>query len=269
MRSGSTPLAFGCTDQKVMVHVSRCMARILLIAALLLPCPSAAQAQDSETRFEVAAIKAVGDVPPGARIGYDDASTAVLNLENLTLRMLISSAYSIPDERVSGPSWLDEARFTITAKPPAGYQPSNRPTLIRNLLIDRFGLVAHQAQKDVSGFALRVDAGGHRLVTTTGERTFFTARPGLIAGNGRRVAEIVPQLARTVGSPVIDQTGLSSSYDIKLQWTPQLEAGSNVGEPEVSLFTALREQLGLRLEPAPVSVDVVVVDRIARVPTEN
>src|SRR5262245_37734994 len=240
-----------------------------LCAALLLLSPSAAHAQNPDLRFEVAAIKSVADIPPGARIGYNDDPGGVLNFENLTLRMLISSAYGILDERISGPGWLDDARFTITAKPPAGYQPSQRPTLIRNLLIDRFGLVAHQEKKDVSGFALRVDAGGHRLVTTTGERTFLTGRPGLISGNGRRIAEILPQLARSVGSPVIDETGLSGTYDIKLQWTPQLNAGGNPADPEVSLFTALREQLGLRLEPARVRVDVVVVDRIARVPTAN
>jgi len=268
-RLGANPRAVGYSDQHAMVGVSRHMTLVLLFAALLLSSPGAAQPQNPELRFEVAAIKPVADVPPGARIGYNDAPAGVLNFENLTLRMLISSAYGILDERVSGPGWLDEARFTITAKPPAGYQPSQRSTLIRNLLIDRFGLVAHQEKKDVSGFALRVDARGHRLVTAKGERTFLTGRPGLISGNGRRIAEIVPQLARNVGSPVTDETGLSGTYDITLQWTPQLNAGGNTGEPEVSLFTALREQLGLRLEPARVRVDVVVVDRIARVPTEN
>ena len=251
-----------------MANVSRRMTLILLFAALLLPSPSAAQPQNPELRFAVAAIKPVADVPPGARIGIDDTPAAVI-MENRTLRMLISTAYGVLDERISGPGWLDDARFTITAKPPVGYQPSQLSTLTRNLLIDRFGLVAHQEKKDVSGFALRVDAGGHRLVTTRSERTFLTARPGLISGNGRRIAEIVPTLARSVGSPVRDETGLSGSYDIKLQWTPQLNAGGNTSEPEVSLFTALREQSGLRLEPARVLVDVVVVDRIARVPTEN
>jgi len=245
------------------------MLTVAAICALTVAGVAQQPAPQPTLRFEVAAIKPVADVPPGARIGYNDAPAAVLTFENLTLRMLISSAYGVLDERISGPGWLDEARFTITAKPPAGYEPSQRPTLIRNLLIDRFGLVAHQEKKDVSGFALRVDASGHQLVTAKGERTFLTGRPGLISGNGRRIVEILPQLTRTVGSPVIDETGLSGTYDIKLQWTPQLNAGGNTGEPEVSVFTALREQLGLRLEPARVSVDVVVVDRIARVPTEN
>ena len=173
------------------------------------------------------------------------------------------------DEQVSGPAWLNEATFNITAKPPDGYQSAHLPELIRNLLADRFGLAVHHEKKEVAGFALRVLTGGHRLITAKGERTFLTGRPGLISGNRRTIAEIVPLLARNVESPIVDETGLSGLYDIKLEWTPQLNAGSNTGEPEVSLFTALREQLGLRLEPVRVPVDVVIVDSIARVPTEN
>ena len=265
-RPGADPRAVCCSGQNAMVRVNRRMT-LMLLFALLLASASAAQSQNPELRFEVAAIKPVADLPPGARIGIDDTPAAVI-MENRTLRMLISTAYGVLDERISGPGWLDEARFNITAKPPAGYQPSQLSTLVRNLLIDRFGLAAHLEKKDVSGFALRVDAGGHRL-KANGERTFLTGRPGLISGNGRRIAEIVPQLSRSVGSPVLDETGLSGTYDFKLQWTPQLNAGGNTGEPEVSLFTALRERLGLRLEPARVRVDVVVVDRIARVPADN
>ena len=244
------------------------MKRILLAVALLLPSESRAQPPNPELRFEVAALKSVADVPPGARIGIDDTPAAV-RIENLTLRALIRIAYGVMDELISGPGWLNEATFNITAKPPAGYQQAQLPVLVRNLLADRFGLAVHREKRDVAGFALRVDDGGHRLIAATGERTFLTGRAGLISGNGRSIAEIVPILARNVGAPVVNETGLSGPFDIKLAWTPQLNAGSNAGEPEISLFTALREQLGLRLDPIRVPVDAVVVDRIARVPTEN
>ena len=173
------------------------------------------------------------------------------------------------DELISGPGWLNEAAFNITAKPPAGYRQAQLPTLVRNLLADRFELVVHREKRDVAGFALRVNDGGHRLVAATGERTFLTGRAGLISGNGRSIAEIVPILAENVRAPVVNETGLSGAFDIKLAWTPRLNAGGTAGEPEVSLFTALREQLGLRLDSIRVPVDAVVVDRIARVPTEN
>jgi uncharacterized protein (TIGR03435 family) len=244
------------------------MKRILLAAALLLPSQSTAQAPNPELRFEVAAITSVADVPSGARIGIDDTPAAV-RIENLTLRALLRIGYGVMDELISGPGWLNEATFNITAKPPAGYQQAQLPVLVRNLLADRFGLVVHREKRDVAGFALRVNDGGHRLVAATGQRSFLTGRDGLISGNGRSLAEIVPILAEKVRAPVVNETGLSGAFDIKLAWTPQLNAGINPGEPDISLFTALREQLGLRLESVRVPVDAVVVDRIARVPTEN
>ena len=76
-----------------------------------------------------------------------------------------------------------------------------------------------------------------------------------------------------VAAPVSDQTALPSAsrYDLKLEWTPQLLPGGNPpgAEPEVSLFTAIREQLGLRLDPVRLAVDVVVVDAAERAPTDN
>ena len=244
------------------------MTKFMLVCmALLLPTLLTAQVPDPQLRFEVAAINPVADVAAGARIGIEDNS-AVVRIENLTLRALIRIAYGVMDEQLSGPGWLNDTRFTITARPPSGYQSAHLPVLMRNLLADRFGLVVHHEKKEVAGFALRVAPGGHRLITGS-ERTFLTGRRGLISGRGRKISEIVPILAENVASPVIDETGLSGVYDVKLEWNPQLTAGANAGDAGVSLFTALREQLGLRLEPIRVGVDVVVVDRIARAPTDN
>jgi uncharacterized protein (TIGR03435 family) len=177
------------------------------------------------------------------------------------------------DSQLIGPSWLDRVAFDVVAKPPSGYQSSQLPVLLRNLLADRFQLAVHRETKEAAGFALRVAPGGHRLIESKGERTFLTGRPGLIAGNSRSIAELVPLLAQMVARPVADQTSLPSSsrYDLKLEWTPQLLSGGTgaSSEPEVSIFTALREQLGLRLDSAKIAVDVVVVDGAERVPTEN
>ena len=145
--------------------------------------------------------------------------------------------------------------------------------LIRSLLADRFKLAVHREQREVAGFALRVEPKGHRLIAATGERTFLTGRPGLIAGNGRSIAELIPLFAKMVAAPVSDQTALPSGirYDVKLEWTPQLSpgGGSPAADTEVSIFTAIREQLGLRLDPTRMMVDVVVVDAAERAPTAN
>jgi uncharacterized protein (TIGR03435 family) len=224
-----------------------------------------------ELRFEVASI-----VPhrnsDSAQTGFEE-NPSFVRMRSLSLRALIRIAYGVMDSQLVGPSWLDSVAFDVTAKPPPGYQSGQLPVLLRNLLADRFKLVIHRDTKEVAGFALRLAPRGHRLNEAKGERTFLTGRPGLIAGNSRSIAELVPLLAQMVAAPVSDQTALPSAsrYDLRLEWTPQLLSGGNgtSPEPEVSIFTALREQLGLRLDPVKMAVDVVVVDAAERVPTEN
>ena len=224
-----------------------------------------------ESRFDVASITPHRD-NGSVEAGFDE-NPGIVRIRNLSLRALIRIAYSVMDSQLVGPSWLDRVAFDVVAKPPSGYQSSHLPVLLRNLLADRFKLVVHREQKEAAGFALRLEPGGHRLAATKGERTFLTGRPGLIAGNGRSIAELVPLLAQMLAAPVSDQTALPSGsrYDLKLEWTPQLLPGGNPpgAEPEVSLFTAVREQLGLRLDPVRLAVDVVVVDAAERAPTDN
>jgi len=223
---------------------------------------------DEQLRFEVAAIVPHRDAG-STRVGFED-HPSIVRMENLSLRALIRIAYGVMDAQIVSPGWLAASSFDVVAKPPAGYESRQLPVLVRNLLADRFKLVVHRDQKNVAGFALRVPAGGHRLIEAKGERTFLTGRPGLIAGNARSIAEIVPLIAQMVSAPVSDQTGLTGRYDLKLEWTPQLGAGNSVSpEPEVSIFTALREQLGLRLDRVEMAVTVVVVDTVEKVPTEN
>ena len=187
---------------------------------------------------------------------------------NLPLRAVVAMAYGVKSSDVSGPSRLDRRTFDITAKPPDGYQRSQLPALLRNLLADRFKMAAHREAVKGRGYALRVPATGHRLRDSAGARTFLTGRPGLISGNGRSIAEIVPLLSQMVSAPVVDETGLKGAYDIKLEWTPQL-AASAAGDTDVSIFTALREQLGLRLEPTDTEVTTVVVTSVEETPTPD
>lgn len=228
-----------------------------------------AQAHDEHLRFEVASIKPHGDAG-GTQAGIE-INESLVRITNLSLRAVIGIADGVRDSLLVGPARLDRGHFDIVAKPPAGWDYAQLPMLMRNLLADRFKLVAHHEMKEVPGYALRIPAGGSRLRQSDGPRTYLTGRPGLIAGNGRSVSELVSLLSQMVSTPVVDETELKGAYDLKLEWTPQLSA-SNVGtsaEPEVSIFTALREQLGLRLEPIRVTTDVVVVDSVNELPTEN
>jgi uncharacterized protein (TIGR03435 family) len=215
-------------------------------------------------RFDAASIRAHVD-DGSTNSGFSDNPSSV-RMGNLSLRALVRMAYGVLDAQLEAPGWLADVSFDIVAKPPDGYDSSQLPALVRNLLADRFKLAVHREPKEVGGFALRVVNGTSRLSVST-DRSFLTARPGLISGKGRSIAELVALVAQTVGAPVVDQTGMTGRYDLQIAWSP-----TSAGEPTdagVPLVTALREQAGLRLEPARVSVDVVVVDGIARTPTEN
>ena len=165
------------------------------------------------------------------------------------------------------PDWTTRARFDIEARPPAPYTSAQRNQMLRNLLADRFKLEVHTDKRQVTGFDLLVVTGGHKLPLASGRTGFFTARPGLIDGRNRSVTDLVSQLTSMVGAPVVDRTGRAGRYDLKLQWTP--DGGAAATAPELSIFTAVRELMGLRLEPSKVTIDVVVVDRVERTPTEN
>jgi len=219
---------------------------------LALGLSGSAEAQ-APVRFEVASIRPHpenGDT----RVGIED-SEGFVRISNLPLRNVIAIAYDVMPSNVAGPSWLERRRFDITATPPQGYRRAQLPIALRALLEDRFELVARRETRDGRGFALRTLTNGHRLEESTGPRTFLTGRAGLIAGNGRPIADLVPLLSQNVSAPVVDETALKGAYDLKLEWSEEL-----------SIFTALREQMGLRLEPIATPVETVVVVSIRESP---
>ncbi len=227
--------------------------------------------------FEVASVRPHVPGSPGStgRSGIQD-DPGQIQIENLSLRTLISVAFSVKaQEQLVGPGWLNDLTFDILAKPPAGYKPEQLQYLLRNLLVDRFRLSVHHETKPVRGFALVVAKGGPKLHESTGPRTFHTGRMGLIEGNQWSMSELANVLARSLGQPVTNETDLKGVYDLKLEWTPDpaLESPNGPGsdmaaDPGPSLFTALQE-VGLRLESRKVPSDIVVVDHVERVPTEN
>jgi uncharacterized protein (TIGR03435 family) len=220
-----------------------------------------------QMRFEVASVKLHAD-DGGMRAGIEE-NQGLVRIGNLPLRTIIAIAYEVRPDAVAGPGWLERRAFDISARPPEGYQRSQLPLLLRNLLADRFKLVTRREMRDGRGYALRIPAGGHRLRASNGPRTFLTGRPGLIAGNSRTIGELTRLLAQMVGAPVIDDTALQGAYDLRLEWTPQLSAGGGAAEADLSIFTAIGEQLGLRLEPITTTVTAVVVTSVEEMPTPD
>ena len=251
-----------------------------VILGLACAAASGQPVPESDLTFEVVSVRPHDSGSSGStgRTGIQEDGGQI-QIENLSLRTLIAISFDLKGRgQLVGPGWLSDATFDIVAKPPAGYKRAQLKYLLRNLLTDRFKLSVHHETRPISGFALVVAKGGPKLQESRGPRTYHTGRQGLIEGNQWSMAELADVLARLLGgSPVVNQTGLRALYDLKLEWTPEaalespngtgIESAAEPGGP--SFFTALQEQLGLRLESRKVSADVVLVDRIERVPTEN
>jgi uncharacterized protein (TIGR03435 family) len=143
-------------------------------------------------------------------------------------------------------------------------------TLLRKLLEERFGLVAHMEQREMPVFALTVANGGPKLDPSKGDPKGLPDNVGM-GDNGRQIrkytnvsmADFAPMLQFHLDRPVVDQTGLKGRYDFKLQWTVD---ETQTTEPDAlpGLFTAIQEQLGLKLQPAKAPVEVLVVDSVSK-----
>jgi bla regulator protein blaR1 len=270
------------------------------------------QAADSPS-FEAASVKPnkSGDrrtamiFQPGGRF----------NATNVTLQMLISTAYGTPQplpsfQIIGGPDWIDADRFDVVAKAPGDIQPGPDgplPLMVRTLLKERFGLVVHTETRDLPVYALvmarsdrktgsqlkpaavdcaaimaRGRGGQPPLPPQPGERPPCGIRltPGDMAGGGMSIAQFAFAVARYVNRPVLNKTELAGNFDFDLRWTPeQMPPAGPPGPPGApappaidpngpSIFTAVQEQLGLKLESTKGPVDVVVIDR-AEHPTED
>jgi bla regulator protein BlaR1 len=266
--------------RKLLLAGAGVFAVLVPVAVGILNVPSirAQAAPESNLAFEVASVRPHVSGAPGStgRTGMEQDPVRV-RIENLSLSVLISISYGLKGkQQLVGPGWLNTVTFDIDAKPPAGYKREQLQYLLRNLLTDRFKLNVHHETRPVDAFALVVAKGASKLHESAGPSTYHTGRQGLVEGNQMSADQLAGILTNLLGVRVVNETGLRSMYDVKLEWTPdappQPPTGTDTGaapEPGLSLFTALQEQLGLRLESKKLPADVVFVDHIERAPTEN
>ncbi|HWF08363.1 MAG TPA: TIGR03435 family protein [Bryobacteraceae bacterium] len=241
---------------------------ILLVLAS--NCCLLAQSQVSQPReFEAVSVKPhISSGAPDERAGIEE-DKALVRIDNLSLRRLIGIAYRVKGFQIAGPDWPET--FDIVAKLPTDYQHDQLPALMQRMLSDRFRLAVHHETRTAPAYALVIAKGGPKLHESAGPRTYHTGRPGLVEGHQWSMTELADSLTGFVGAPVANQTGLGAVYDLKIEWNPQELAQSETRSATEgpSLFTALQEQLGLRLEPTRAPFDFVVVDRAERVPIPN
>jgi uncharacterized protein (TIGR03435 family) len=200
---------------------------------------------------------------------------------NVPVKVMIELMYHLNDRQVSGgPGWLDTDLFDIEAKADAPHNVDDLHTMFQNLLVDRFNLKFHKETRTLPAYELVVDKSGPKLKENLNPETFDIpirgAGRGKIAATHCSMSYLAWNLALRLDQPVIDQTGLGKFYDFSLEWAPELPpgapgGGADAGLPAATgpdLFTAVREQLGLKLESHKGPVEVMVIDHIEK-PSEN
>jgi uncharacterized protein (TIGR03435 family) len=220
-------------------------------------------AAQTEPRFEVASIKP--SPPPAGGTTVYNPTRERFAADNITTRTLIALAWDVRVFQVSGgPGWLDSQRYDVVAKPDGEPEDKRIRQMVRTFLAERFQLEVHHASKEMPVFTLEIAKGGSKIQTASpGDGPEIRDHNGHLTAR-RVTAEMLARiLANELERPVLNRTGIESTFDIDLAWTPEQDT-----DPGPSIFTAIQEQPGLKLESKRAPVDVLIVDRVER-PSAN
>ncbi|HEY6849483.1 MAG TPA: TIGR03435 family protein [Terracidiphilus sp.] len=245
-------------------------------------------------KFEVSTVKASKPDPGNSMMMFTPDG---ISITSFRLDMVVREAFGINDDRIFGePGWVKSDRFNIEAKVSAddtprlkGLKIDERRAMVVQLLEDRFGLKFHHETRDLPMYNLVIAKSGIRMqpakeqVPAQARHMLMAHGAGEIESTGASVQSFVRMLSAQLGRTVVDKTGLTGNYDYTLKWTPDDDApamarpdetapspngGAEQNPSGPSLFTALEEQLGLKLESSKGPGDVIVIDHI-ELPTPN
>ena len=267
----------------------------LAMAATSLPL---AQAPAPGATFDVSSVKPNKDGGPSSvRV----TPGGMLTVTNNNLRNIIRNAWNLTnDQIVGGPDWIDSDRFDITAKASKPFSQDEARAMLQALLAERFGLVTHNETRELSVYLLTLarkdgalgpqmkksdlDCAALFAAVTAGGKMperlpngnlpcgiSVRAGQGLVVASPASMEQLTRNLVGGVGRIVVDKTGLQGYYDFTLNFAPEgpppppgVPAGPAPDPSAPSLFTAMQEQLGLKLEPGRAPISVLVIDRATR-----
>ena len=263
----------------------------------------AAQGQMSKPTFEVASIKpATPQGPMGMRAnrkgGPGTGDPGTYTCENCPVYWVLSEAYDLQPYEYAGPDWLENIRFDFVAKVPPGTTKEAFRAMLQSLLAERFKLEVHHEKKDMAVYELTVVKSGPKFQPSVPKDAhqedseaqrmqrdpegFPILKAGMsmavvpgharIRSDNQTMEWLARMLAGQLHSPVIDTTGLTGKYDYTLSWSWEENRGADgaaVDEYHPALINALPSQLGLRLAQKKGQAEVLVVDRMEKVPTAN
>jgi len=258
--------------------------------------------------FDVVSVKVNNSGSMGCRANFPSDGSDRLSVTNCPLIMILRGAYGMfnsTDDVFTGlPGWAKSERFDIEAKMseadiaslkvvdpmhPPQYAQDQRKLMLQALLTDRFKMTAHKETKMLPVYELVIAKSGSKLKEAVPGDTyangikgpdgvahagFMTYGRGKIMGQGIALGQLVSQLTQSTGRMVLDKTGLMGKYDVTLEWSPDDRSAADAASSGatdtlgVSIFTALQEQLGLKLAPAKGPVEMLVIDHV-EMPSAN
>ena len=252
---------------------------LLATAATAQTTPSQTTQATTPSTFDVASIHLHTPVPHEGNHIWSSSRDGNFRTMNLTLKALIQYAFDMPESRIfDAPAWTASQPFDIDAKSddtlnqrlhdlPSDQAKPIKLAMIQSLLADRFGLKTHREQRVLPVYELIVAKAGPKLTP---------AKSGLLINHGRNYFNgqgitmplLAQELARDAGRVIIDKTGIPGRFDIDLHWQPDDAPPNSNDATYPPFFTAIQEQLGLRLQPAKGPVEVLVIDAVSE-PSAN
>ena len=298
------------------------------------------QTAPGKVEFEVASVKPAAPTTGNVVMRrMDNPDPGMVSFSNVTLKMMIATAYNVKDYQVTGPDWLASGGFDVKAKIPAGASKEQIPSMLQALLADRFKLALHRETRNLSVYALVVGKNGPKLKEVDTETLKTQAAnagrsgaygsadappppppppgpnglpdlskaprgPGMVMmmnPSGARemrgqsnISHLVNVLSNFLDRPVVDMTGLTGTYEVDMVWAADdresglpgkmlaipggppppppagdAKPGDSASTPAPTLFTAIQDSLGLKLDPRKSDAEFLVIDYAEKVPTEN
>jgi uncharacterized protein (TIGR03435 family) len=229
---------------------------------------------DAHASFEVATIKPSD--PNSQRQGIDSKGRTLILLGQTLTNMMVFAYQLHKDQIVGGPAWISTDRYDIEGVPDTPGDPdlSQIQEMVRTLLADRFRLTFHHEQREMTYYAIVLAKGGSKLAKSAASDDNMPHQS--LGGNARQknakftnnqMSDFALCMQLIADRPVVDETGLKGRFDFTLRWQPNDTPSADVDAPP-PLFTAMEEQLGLKLQPKRGPVDAFVIDKVAR-PSAN
>ena len=225
--------------------------------------------------FEVATVKPGGPLQGDLiYINTGKILNGVVTLGNASLSDCLSFAYSVTTkDQITGPEWIFDknTRFDVVAKAPPETPQNQLLEMLQTLLKERFQMALHTEQKEMTHYDLVIGKNGPKLkeATAGAAEARGTARLDGISSNRMQMTKLAMLLSRMTRIPVLDKTGLTGFYQFDLKYADEVSKTQSENPVGPSVFTAVQEQLGLKLESKKGPVEVLVVDHAERVPVEN